>query len=345
MPYPGSVSVAALRQYIRAAHADGIDTAPLLVKAGLNEKILSSDEARLSGDSFQTFIRLLCDHSRNPLLGLQTSDFVQPGSYSVLGYITMSCATLGDAIARIAPFEKLVGDMGITRIKPGVRSTRLSWQCAYTDPVVRPQLVDNVFGSWIRYARWLADNPIASPTGVTLTRPSPGVGLESAYTERWGCPVTFQAPHNALTFATKLLAEPLRQPDSQLRRTLEAHAYSQLATLDTDTTLITRVKHAIQQQLIHGISRQDIIASDLGMTTRTLQRKLSHEGAPYQSLLDDVRQAMAEDLLATTQLPIPEVAQRLGFSETASFHRKFKLCSGVTPGEFRSRAATREQSG
>ena len=341
MQHLGTASVAALRQYIRAAHAAGIDPDGLLAQTGLHPSVLESDEGRISGEQLQTFIRLLSEKTGNPILGLETGDFVQPGTYSVLGYITMSCATLAEAVARIAPFEKLVGDMGTTHVEGDGEQVRLVWQCAYPDITVKPHLVDNVFASWVNYARWLADDPAASPTHVLLQRSSPGAEYEAAYRERWNCPVQFNAEVNSVVFDKTLLSAPLRQPDPLLRKTLEAHAQNQLATLATDTALTVRVKHSIQQQLLHGITRQDMIADQLGLTSRTLQRKLSLEGVSYQELLDDVRQSMAEEYLAHSELSIPEIALRLGFSETTSFHRKFRSSAGMPPGEYRRKKKAR----
>ncbi|MDO6443688.1 AraC family transcriptional regulator [Marinobacter sp. 2_MG-2023] len=334
----GTASVAALRQYVRAAESAGTDTSALFAQANLDPNILDSDDGRIDGEQFQHFIRLLCELTDNPILGLETGDFVQPGSYSVLGYITMSCATLGEAVARIAPFEKLVGDMGTTGLAIAQGSITLTWNCNYDDPVVRPQVIDNVFASWVNYARWLADDTEASPTSVRLQRELPGVELEKAYRNRWNCPVQFGADEDSITLKQDLLDTRLRQPDPMLRKTLEAHALTQLAsldTLDTDTDLTSQVKHSIQHQLTQGITRQDMVADDLGMTSRTLQRKLSQEGVSYQKLLDEVRQKMAEDYLLNSDLSIPDIALRLGYSETTSFHRKFKAVTGQTPGEFR----------
>ncbi|MFO7528374.1 MAG: AraC family transcriptional regulator [Marinobacter sp.] len=335
MTTPGTVSVAALRQYVRAAEASGIDIRPLITGAGLGPAILETDDGRINGEQFQSFIRQLIEVADNPILGLETGDFVQPGSYSVLGYITMSCSTLGEAIARIAPFEKLVGDMGTTRLSVHGDTLKLTWHCNYDDPVVRPHLVDNVFASWINYAHWLADDTTTAPTAVQLRRQSPGKDLEIAYQDRWRCSVTFEAEEDCITLPKALLDTRLRQPDPPLRKTLEAHALTQLASLETDSDLTTRVKRSIQKQLNHGITRQDLVAEDLGLTSRTLQRKLSQEGVSYQRLLDDVRQQMAEDYLRNTDMAIPDIALRLGYSETTSFHRKFKAVTGKTPGEFR----------
>lgn len=331
----GTTSVAALRQYVRAAESAGIDTAALFKATGLTPGLLDSDEGRIEGEQFQAFIQQLADQTQSPILGLETGDFVQPGSYSVLGYITMSCATLGEAVARIAPFEKLVGDMGTTRLAMAGANIKLIWHCNYDDPKVRPHLVDNVFSSWVNYARWLADDQNASPSLVRLKRPSPGKELEQAYRDRWRCPVHFGDAEDSLSFRKELLNTRLRQPDPLLRKTLEAHALTQLASLDTDSDLTTKVKHSIQQKLMQGITRQDMVADELGMNSRTLQRRLSQEGVSYQRLLDEVRQGMAEDYLCNSDLAIPEIALRLGFSETTSFHRKFKAVTGKTPGEFR----------
>ncbi|TBW59492.1 AraC family transcriptional regulator [Marinobacter halodurans] len=335
-PPLGTASVAALRQYVRAAEHKGIDTAPLLARAGLALSPGQPDDARIDGERFQRFIHLLTELTDNPILGLETGDFVQPGSYTVLGYITMSCATLGEAIQYIIPYEKLVGDMGLTRFLLDSDTMHLIWQCAYNDPLVRPQMIDNVIASWINYARWLADDAETSPQAVHLERRSPGAQLEQAYRERWGCPVYFEAQDNRVVASRLLLERPLRQPDPALRRTLEAHARSQLAAMTADTALLTRARQAIRQQLLQGISRQDIVAGQLHMTGRTLQRKLSQEGSSYQSLLDEVRQSLAEDFLCNTSLAIPDIALRLGFSEPASFHRRFKRNTGMTPGNYRA---------
>lgn len=105
----GTASVAALRQYVRYADAKGISTSELFSKAGLEPNILDTDDGRLTGEQLQTFIHLLAEASGNPILGLETGDFVQPGSYSVLGYITMSCATLGRRSPGLRPMKSWWG--------------------------------------------------------------------------------------------------------------------------------------------------------------------------------------------------------------------------------------------
>jgi AraC-like DNA-binding protein len=72
------------------------------------------------------------------------------------------------------------------------------------------------------------------------------------------------------------------------------------------------------------------------MSSRTLQRALAREGTAYHSIADQVRRAVAEQLLAKRQ-PVCEIANVLGFNDVAAFHRAFRRWTGSTPGVFRSR--------
>lgn len=333
----GIASITAVQQYLRLADDEGLDVAALCRAAGLPEDLPAASQGHIPGNRFQALIRTLVEQTGNPLLGLYSGDYVQPGSYSVLGYITMSCATLGEAVARIAPYEKLVGDMGVTRVLQQGDEIHLVWACAYTDPVVRPHMIDNVFASWIQYARWLAGQQDTAPVQVDLEHPSPGPALEKIYRERWGCPVHFDQPDSRIRFQRSLLSVPLRQPDPELRQTLEAHAQTRMKSLGDRASLASRVRHAIYQQLRQGVTRQDMVAEQLAMTARTLQRKLGEEGLSYQRLLDEIRQELARDMLTNSTLSIQDIALRLGFSEVRSFHRRFRDWTGSTPGDFRAR--------
>ena len=118
----GFVSPPALAQYLRFAQAQGLERAWLLEQIELSEEQLGHDNPRIAGEKLQALIALLLKQTGLPVLGLVSGDFVEAHSYSVLGFITMNCTTLGEAIMRIAPFEKLVGDLA------GAYSRRINLQ-------------------------------------------------------------------------------------------------------------------------------------------------------------------------------------------------------------------------
>ena len=344
MKHLGFASVPAIQQYLRYAEDTGLSIPTTLNAAGLSPALISKENERITGEQFQKLIRNLIDQSNDPLLGLKSGNYVQPGSYSVLGYISMSCSTLKEAIDRIIPYEKLVGDMGVTSIeteknsKDGDDRVLITWNCAYTDPIVRRHMVDNVLASWCNYTRWLA-NMEEGPLEVRLEHEKPEPSLLKAYEEMFRCTVLFDQPMSCLVINQQYMDTPLRQPDQSLRKTLEEHASSQISVLSDDSArLYTRVKNAIRSQLKQGVSRKDMVAELMGMNARTLQRKLQQASASYQQILDEVRQELAEDYLKNSQLPLQEIAVRLGFTEARSFHRSFKTWTGKTPGEYREQS-------
>lgn len=333
----GFASCAAVNQYLRTARDMKLDVDAALNAARVPKKDLEKESNRITGEQLQIILKHLIEQSHDPLLGLKSGSYVQPGSYGALGYITMSCATLGEAIERIVPYEKLVGDMGVTTLDRQGKNLRIQWHCAYPDPIVRPHMIDNVLSSWLTYSQWLA-NKKQAPIEVRLTREKPAAEAIEAYQAVFLCPVRFDQNENSILFPASLLEMPLRQPDTQIRKTMEDHAQVQMASLhEQETRLITRVKNAIMVKLKEGITRKDMVAEQLGLNARTLQRRLAGEQVSYQQLLDEVRQELAKDYLSRSDLPFQEIALRLGFSEARSFHRSFKGWTGETPGDYRSR--------
>ena len=337
MKHLGFASIPAIQQYLRYADSQGLDTAKAVQAAEIDPLVLDNANGRIPGEQFQRLIESLLSTSNDPLMGLNSSRHVQPGSYSVLGYITMSCATMGDAIERIPKYERLVGDMGVTHISQSAKAIFLNWQCAYTNELVRQHMIDNVLASWTNFARWLA-NQDASPERILLERDKPKDTDEvKQYEAFFQCPIFFSQKKSGIELASQLLKAPLRQPDLLLLKTLESHASQQINELENDLgSFSLKVAFAIKKQLNMGQARKELIADELGLSTRTLQRKLVSEGTSYQQLADETRLDMAKQFLDDSQLAIQDIAYNLGFSDSGSFHRRFKQWTGKTPGEYRS---------
>ena len=117
---------------------------------------------------------------------------------------------------------------------------------------------------------------------------------------------------------------------------LDRHAEELLAKYPPRDSLIDQVRNVIADEFRGGEPSLERIADHLGLTPRTLQRKLQELGTSYNDVLDQMRRQLAERYLREPQMAICEVAYLLGFSESSSFHRAFKRWTGVTPKEFRS---------
>lgn len=84
-------------------------------------------------------------------------------------------------------------------------------------------------------------------------------------------------------------------------------------------------------------------ATTLCLSLRSLHRHLQAEGTSFRQLVDEVREALAEELLGSGRLGVGEVAERLGYAEPASFLQAFKRWKGITPGRWQQQTGTKFQ--
>jgi AraC-like DNA-binding protein len=156
----------------------------------------------------------------------------------------------------------------------------------------------------------------------------------------FGCPVHFSADRDAIKFSKASMAAPNRLGDPAVVSFFDTHLEEQLEKIDDDVSLERRVRIRISTSLSEGVPAVTSIASQLGMSGRTLQRRLSEQGRTFQQLVDDARRELAEKLLRETSYPLAEVAFLTGFSEQSAFNRAFKRWAGQTPRSYRIGAAS-----
>ncbi|MEL6956664.1 MAG: AraC family transcriptional regulator ligand-binding domain-containing protein [Pseudomonadota bacterium] len=157
----------------------------------------------------------------------------------------------------------------------------------------------------------------------------------AVYEAHFGCPVHFEAERDALLVTENMLAVPNRLGDETIAKFFDRHLAAELAAMTDDTGLEQRVRIAVSQTLSEGVPGVTDIASQLGMSGRTLQRRLSDKGASFQGLVDLARRELAEQLLNDTDYSLAEVAFLTGFAEQSGFTRAFKRWAGQTPRSYR----------
>ena len=132
-----------------------------------------------------------------------------------------------------------------------------------------------------------------------------------------------------------LIARVPSGADPELNRALEAYGASVLAQCGDEADAYERARAVVVQQLPKGGVTLAKAAKKLHVTPRTLQRRLEEGGTSFAGLLAEVRRAQAERLLSHSELGLADVAEQVGYADTAAFVRAFKSWTGVTPGRFR----------
>lgn len=150
-----------------------------------------------------------------------------------------------------------------------------------------------------------------------------------------GCPVEDEAGINAIVLANDDLALPNAVGDDAISRFFDQRVEEMLEEMNSNVPIAFRVKSQIGKNLSGGVPKLSDVARALGMSARTLQRKLSDEGAVFQDLVDQARRELSERLLRTTQYPLVEIAFLTGFAEQSGFTRAFKRWAGETPRSYR----------
>ncbi|WP_375459888.1 AraC family transcriptional regulator ligand-binding domain-containing protein [uncultured Enterovirga sp.] len=152
-----------------------------------------------------------------------------------------------------------------------------------------------------------------------------------------GIPVDFGAPVTRWIFKPGVAGAPL-----PLASPLLEEGYGKLCARLVDEArvsdeIVSRV-YALLVRSPPQFSGVGQASRMLGLSERTLYRKLAAHGLTFHRMVEHVREQRATDLLHNTRVSIEAVAQALGFAETASFSRAFKRWKGISPLEFRGRA-------
>ena len=134
---------------------------------------------------------------------------------------------------------------------------------------------------------------------------------------------------------------PLIHADLYLNDLLLKYCEAALADRRGDTSqLRTRVENAISSLLPHGRVLVEDVARSLGMSERTLARKLSDEGLNFTEILQQLRRDLAVRYLDDRKLHVSKIAWLLGFNEVSAFTHTFKRWTGKTPSQMRTTAAS-----
>ena len=163
-----------------------------------------------------------------------------------------------------------------------------------------------------------------------LDRPAGWMNLEA----RWQTEIVYRAPRSCFHFYPGTGALKLPLANAPLAANYRVLCQNMLDTSPKHTGTVNLVYQVLMQ--VRGVfPNAPEVAETLHLSERSLHRKLANQSMSYGQILDNVRLRRARELLDTSNLPLAEVAGRLGFSETASLSRFFRRVSGVSPSAYR----------
>jgi AraC-like DNA-binding protein len=318
----------------------GIDPAPVLARCGLAPDTATTLPERvphaLIGDLFVAARELTGERA----LGVRLAELVEPEFYDVFGYVVKASATLAEALARTERYLRLLGDGFRFSLHREGPHALLLCESAYP-ALTPPEAVEVMLGSVAVIARYVTGQNLL-PREVRFAHDPPPDLAHHARVFRG--PIIFRSAHDGILFEPSLLELPIQSGDRRLCRLLERQADQILETLPETGRYARRVRELIAAELAAGRATAARIAKRLAMHPRTLHRRLREEDTTLRKLLDSMRCDLAARHLATSQLTIAEIADRLGFSDPTAFNKAFRRWTGDSPRAFPRRAQLRGTS-
>lgn len=329
-----TVSARVIQPFARYIAQLGYDCEAWLRPSGLSLASLRERDLRLPHPQFAALLSEAISITGEPAIGLHAARCDAPGDFDVVEYAAANCATVGEALQLAARFMALMHD-GIAlelSVVPPLAALRLRGAPGVASVSAGTEFL---FASLLSYGSRSVGHP-TRPLRLELSSPVPA---DPAIYERAFREVKFGCEENTMWLNASALALPHRAPDRSLLQILTNHADDLLRQLSPRSTGIAeRARAAIGDTLLAGNSGAEQVARRLGVSLRTLHRRLAEEGTSHGELVDDVRRMQALLHLSSNQFSIGEISFLLGFAHPNGFHKAFKRWTRMTPAQYREDA-------
>jgi AraC-like DNA-binding protein len=298
---------------------------------------LSFAGERVPIDAAHQALLLAVEQTGDADLGLKAARRLILGDVGAIDYVVSSASTVRSAIEQASRYARLINDaLGVKlELERSAALLRLENSVALPRAAADFQL-----GGFFRnhVCSWFGSRSAEVTVWFTHDPPADlGEYIRTFEPAR----VRFGAPALGFAFDPGILDLPLPNADPNLHAILVPYVDQRLSQLTAERSVSANVRLLIRVQLGDGGPDVGRVASQLGMSLRTLARRLETEGTTFRELLDEVRQQLALEQVARRGATFSEITDQLGFSHVAAFHRAFRRWTGQTPRQYRNLARNR----
>jgi AraC-like DNA-binding protein len=312
----------------------GIVLEPLLRSAGLSVSQINAPDGRIGVASQIMFLELASKALKDPLLGFRLARDVDLRQIGLLYYAAASSETLGDALDRAQRYTSIANAGVVLKcFKAGnfTIALRYAGVARHSDRQQMELLVTTL----IRICRALTDRRLA-PTAVRLVHRR--LGESSELEKFFGCRIEFGADTDEIIFHKEAAQLHLVGADPYLNEILLRYCDQALTHRRSHaSSLRITIENAITPLLPHGKGRLDAVAQKLGVSSRTLARRLTAEGLSFGEILNQLRFDLATHYLSEGKLSISQIAWLVGYQGVSAFSHACKRWTGMNPKRMRDK--------
>lgn len=311
------------------AHA-GLAPAAVLRQARLPATLHLNPQALVSTDQYFARWKAIGQLAPEPGLGIALVTGSEAATHPPFIVAAFHARDYRDGLERVARFKRLCTPEQLHIVEEGGECILASaWPYA-TEP--EPAVATDVTFAMLLELGRRGTGQHVTPRRGEFVRTGPRDEVYRAY---FGCPIRYGASRNALVLKSTDLGRPFPGHNPELLDMLTPALTAALGEIDARSPIREQVKVVLKRCLASGRPELSGVARDLGMSERTLQRRITDEGTTFRDLLAEARQELWRRLLADPAAGIDEVSCLLGYQDTSSFYRAFRDWEGITPNRWR----------
>jgi AraC-like DNA-binding protein len=312
----------------------GIVLKPLLRSAGLSAIQINNKDVRIGVASQIRFLELAAKALNDAVLGFRLARDADLRRVGLLYYVAASSETLGDALERVERYSS-IANAGVVLKCLEARNFTIALRYAGVARHSNRQQMECLVTTVIRFCRASTDlrlNPIA--VRFVHRRLPKSSELEKFF----GCPIDFGADTDRIIFDKKAKQLRLVAADPHLNEMLLHYCEQALAyRRSREGPLQITIENAITPLLPHGKAQFGAVAQTLGVSSRTLARRLAAEGLSFGEIVSQLRSDLATHYLSDPNLPISEIAWLVGYQGVSAFSHGYKRWTGMNPKKMRGK--------
>lgn len=315
-----------------AAAGPAVDQRSLLASVGLDPEAEIDPKKMLVDTVYYDLLERMADMIDVTDLGIRTGDSMRLDEYGALGLAWKAAPTLLGSYSRVERYARLWTSVVEYELRPANGGMLFILHRTGERRLGLRLSNEATLASAVSISRQVSPIPFA-PLEVHIKHPPPRT---TKFHERYfGCPVFFGSELDALLLSPGSLARPNKLGDKGITRFLDSHLEGELRQVVDDARIETLAKDVIARSLSEGIPRMGDVARSLGLSVRSLHRRLADDGLSFRTLTETTRKELAEGLLRDERYSLSEIAFLTGFSEQSAFNRAFKRWIGRSPSAYR----------
>jgi AraC-like DNA-binding protein len=310
----------------------GVDAHDLLRTAAIDPCRLDDVDGRLDRDEYERALTAALDLTADDALGLHLGERVSVRPFDVIADLASHAPTLRDAFQNFARFHRIVCDGPDTAVFEQNGVATVHYHFLRTSARCNRLRAEFAMVGYLRMLRHFT-RPETTARAVYFEHSPPEYSPE--YARIFGGTERFDHDFTGLEFDGELLDRTRQPQNGELYTVLESLAERKLSRVTREGGHAARLRDFLTSSALGERPPMDVVARSLGISVRSLRRRLDEEGVSYTTLLNESRATLAKRMLDDSRRSIYETAYAMGFSDPSAFHRAFKRWTGMTPSQYR----------